>query len=107
MQRTVHFYVSIVGQQQGLISKNCSSEISIGGPCHPDHLNEIKTLVYAERGPKEGSGSTMFTETFVITKHLDRSTPLLLEALEDRETIDCEIAKKKAPPRDLNLLPIL
>ncbi|KPW24784.1 Uncharacterized protein ALO83_01981 [Pseudomonas cannabina pv. alisalensis] len=37
-------YMTIKGQTQGLISKGCSSEGSLGGKCQTEHLDEIMVL---------------------------------------------------------------
>lgn len=84
-----HSYMSITGQKQGLISEGCSSEASIGVKCQPDHLNEITVLSLSGQNPviKPPLG----IQPFIITKYIDWSTPRLLQALMEKESLSCDI----------------
>ncbi|MDB6144726.1 MAG: type secretion system protein [Pseudomonas sp.] len=86
-----HIYISITGKQQGLISEGCSSEATISDNYHPDHLDEITLLSVTPPEYKYDIDSGPTIPPYLITKHLDRSTPLLLRALAEAEILNCEI----------------
>jgi type VI secretion system Hcp family effector len=83
-------YMSITGQQQGLISKGCSSDMSVGDKCHPEHLDEITVRSVAYPEFKDDSTSP-FTASFTITKYLDSATPLIFNAFKNGEILTCQI----------------
>lgn len=84
-------YMTIEGEEQGLISAGCSSEASIGNKCQADHIDQILVLSLAHHmGNRENSGHATL-DPLVITKYLDKSSPLLAQALNRREPFKCLI----------------
>lgn len=84
-------YMTIEGNEQGLISAGCSSEASLGSKCQTDHLDQILVLSLAHHmGNRENSGHATL-DPLVITKYLDKSSPLLAQALDRREVLKCSI----------------
>ncbi len=86
------FYISITGQQQGLISKNCSSEMSIGDKCNPEHLDEITVHSFAYPEFDDRNPTPLYPGSFTITKYIDSATPLLFNAWKNGEILSCEIS---------------
>lgn len=87
-----HLFISINGRKQGSISDGASSKESVGINWQPDHSDQIIVLSLDHpltTGEKSGKPKH---NPLVFTKYLDKSSPLLLQALEDQEIIDCEIA---------------
>lgn len=84
-------YISITGQKQGLISEGCSSKLSIGEKCQADHPDEIMVLSLSHTMSSIEQTTGAIHQPVVITKYIDKSSPLLAQALTDREIIDCEI----------------
>jgi len=84
-------YISITGQKQGLISEGCSSKLSIGEKCQADHSDEIIVLSLSHTISSIEQTTDAIHQPVVITKYIDKSSPLLAQALTDREIIDCEI----------------
>lgn len=84
-----HSYLIITGKRQGLISAGCSSEASIGNRCQIAHFDKIMVLSFKHllRNPDNTQGISH--QPVFITKFIDKATPLLAQALNDREIIDC------------------
>lgn len=61
-------YMTITGKAQGLISAGCSAQDSIGNINKPTH------------------------SPIIITKNLDKSSPLLAQTLSSKEEITCIIS---------------
>jgi len=90
-----HSYMSITGKRQGLISAGCSSQSSIGNKCQLGHQDEIMVLAYShdmlagnDGSISGGRGKHM---PIMITKAIDKSSPLLASALHEREEVECVI----------------
>jgi type VI secretion system Hcp family effector len=88
-------YMTITGKRQGLISAGCSGQDSIGNKCQAGHEDEIMVLAYSHNmaagndgGSSGGRGNHM---PIVLTKNIDKSTPLLASALHEGEEIECKI----------------
>jgi len=90
-----HSYMSITGKRQGLISAGCSSQSSIGNKCQLGHQDEIMVLAYSHDmlTGNEGSiaGGRSKHMPIMITKAIDKSSPLLASALHEREEVECVI----------------
>lgn len=84
-------YISITGQKQGLISEGCSSKLSIGEKCQADHPDEIIVLSLSHTMSSIEQTTDAIHQPVVITKNIDKSTPLLAQALNDKEVVDCEL----------------
>ncbi|WP_409281691.1 Hcp family type VI secretion system effector [Pseudomonas defluvii] len=90
-----HSYMTITGKKQGLISAGCSSQDSIGNKCQAGHEDEIMVLAYSHNMVAGNDGSTSGGRgkhmPVVLTKNIDKSTPLLANALHEGEEIECKI----------------
>ena len=97
-----HGYMSITGKRQGLISAGCSGLSSIGNKCQAGHEDEVMILAYSHNmitgndgGVFGGRGKHM---PIMITKNIDKSSPLLASALHDREEVECTINLYRTSP---------
>lgn len=95
-------YMSITGNRQGLISAGCSSISSIGNKCQIGHEDEIMVLAYSHNmisgndgGTSNGRGQHM---PIMITKNIDKASPLLATALHEQEEVDCIINLYRTSP---------
>ncbi|EPJ80719.1 hypothetical protein CFII64_17406 [Pseudomonas sp. CFII64] len=86
-----HSYMIIEGKNQGLISAGCSSLPSIGNKCQAGHEDEIMVLSFAHNMNNIGNIKHAHHNPVIITKLLDKSSPLLAQALSDREELTCTI----------------
>lgn len=94
--------MSITGNRQGLISAGCSSVSSIGNKCQIGHEDEIMVLAYSHNmiagndgGTSNGRGQHM---PIMITKNIDKASPLLATALHEQEEVDCIINLYRTSP---------
>ena len=97
-----HGYMSITGKKQGLISSGCSSQDSIGNKCQIGHFDEIMVLAYSH-DMVAGSDGTVTGgrgqhRPVVITKNIDKSSPLISGALHDGEEVECIIDFYRTSP---------
>ena len=90
-----HSYMTITGKRQGLISAGCSGQSSIGNKCQTGHQDEIMVLAYlhdmltgTDCSIAGGRGKHM---PVMITKAIDKSSPLLASALHERDEVECII----------------
>lgn len=90
-----HSYMSITGKHQGLISAGCSSQSSIGNKCQFGHQDEIMVLAYSHDMVAGNDGSITGGRgkhmPIMITKAIDKSSPLLASALHAGEELECTI----------------
>ena len=86
-----HGYIKITGKTQGLISAGCSSQESIGNKAQSGHVDEIMVLALTHSMANVGSIKRPTHSPIVISKHVDKSSPLLAQALSAREEINCVI----------------
>mgnify|MGYP001577581090 CR=1 FL=1 len=86
-----HGYMTISGKQQGLISAGCASQESIGNKCQTSHTDEIMVLSFVHNMSNAENSKHAIHQPIVITKNIDKSTPLLAQALNDKEVVDCEL----------------
>jgi len=87
-----HGYMTITGKAQGLISAGCSTQDSIGNKCQAGHTDEIMVLSYTHNMANIGNISKPTHAPILITKNIDKSSPLLAQALSSREEINCTIS---------------
>jgi type VI secretion system Hcp family effector len=81
-------YLLLTGSRQGAISSGCGGVTSIGNKYQAGHLDEI--LVYeANYGIQMADNKAL--SPLVIRKPIDRSSPLLLQAVNDNEMLECEL----------------
>lgn len=93
-----HGYMSIKGQSQGLISAGCSTQDSIGNKCQEGHKDEIMVMSYNHNMLNTGNVRASTHGPVVITKNIDKSSPLLAVALSNREELDCVINFYRTSP---------
>jgi len=86
-----HGYMTISGKAQGLISAGCSTQDSIGNKCQPGHADEIMVLSYTHNMANIGNINKPTHSPILITKNVDKASPLLAQALSTREEINCTI----------------
>jgi len=86
-----HGYMTITGKKQGLISAGCSTQDSIGNRCQTGHRDEIVVLSFAHNLANNDNTQRASHQPVILTKHLDKSTPLLAQALDTRELVECKI----------------
>ncbi|MDD2059979.1 Hcp family type VI secretion system effector [Pseudomonas sp. GD03860] len=86
-----HGYLTITGNAQGLISAGCSSQNSIGNKCQAGHVDEIMVLALNHGMANIGNIKHATHSPVVMTKNIDKSSPLLAQALASREVISCVI----------------
>ena len=86
-----HGYLSMTGRRQGLISAGCSATDSIGNRCQSAHLDEIMVLSFSHNLSNLGNTEQTTHRPILITKYIDKATPLLAEALTNREILECRI----------------
>ena len=86
-----HSYLSITGKKMGLISAGCSTQDSIGNRCQAGHTDQILVLGLNHSMSSISNVSHAVHNPIVIQKLLDKSSPLLAQAMADREEVDCEI----------------
>lgn len=87
-----HGYMMLTGKAQGLISAGCSTQESIGNKCQVAHADEIMVLSYSHNMVNAGNISRSTHNPIIITKHVDKSSPLLAQALSNREEVNCTIS---------------
>ncbi|OZY49813.1 Hcp family type VI secretion system effector [Pseudomonas lundensis] len=81
-------YMTIIGKAQGLISAGCSTQESIGNKCQSAHADEIMVLSYNHNMANFGNIDRPTHKPILITKNVDKSSPLLAQALSSREEIN-------------------
>lgn len=84
-------YMTITGKAQGLISAGCLSQDSIGNKCQSGHIDEIMVLSYTHNMVNIGNINKPTHRPILITKNVDKASPLLAQALSSREEIKCTI----------------
>lgn len=82
-------YLSLTGDKQGLISAGCSTMASIGNLHQSGHEDEI--FVYELNTSVIREDNVSFYP-LQIRKPIDKSTPLLSQALGDKEKLTCELS---------------
>ena len=87
-----HGYMTITGKAQGMISAGCSTQDSIGNKCQIGHADEIMVLSYSHNMSNVENINKPTHHPIIITKNIDKSSPLLAQALSSREEINCTIS---------------
>ena len=86
-----HGYMAVNGKTQGLISSGCSGVESIRNKCQAGHENEIMVLSFDHNINTIGNAKEAHHNPVVITKLIDKASPLLAQALANREELTCTI----------------
>ncbi|MCG9724459.1 Hcp family type VI secretion system effector [Vibrio brasiliensis] len=79
-------YLSIMGKEQYCISQGCNTKDSIGNKAQESHKDEITVLACNFTLNKNGKPTEV-----AITKPVDKSSPLLGNALSKQEHLQCTI----------------
>lgn len=87
-----HGYMTITGKTQGLISAGCSTQNSIGNKYQLAYADEIMVLSYSHNMLNIGNINKPTHNPVFITKNVDKSSPLLAQALASREQLNCTIS---------------
>ncbi|MEY1197068.1 Hcp family type VI secretion system effector [Providencia rettgeri] len=82
-------YLKLTGERQGLISRGCGTEDSIGNKFQLNHEDEILTIQLSE-GTSRSQNMNHHPINFV--KMVDKSTPLLLVANSNNEKLNLEFS---------------
>jgi len=82
-----HSYMTINGKKMGLISAGCSTQDSIGNKCQIGHTDQILVLALNHAMSTVSNVSHAVHNPLVIHKHLDKSSPLLAQAMAGMEAI--------------------
>ncbi|WMY74030.1 Hcp family type VI secretion system effector [Buttiauxella selenatireducens] len=80
-------YLTLNGQQQGLISAGCSSQASIGNKAQIAHMDQIMVL-----GLSHGLSRAQNVNHLALTiqKPVDKSSPLLSKSITENECLTCD-----------------
>ncbi|WP_318378634.1 type VI secretion system tube protein TssD [Enterobacter sp.] len=78
-------YLRINGERQGNISAGCSTEASIGNRWQLGHENEIMCLSLAQS--MTSTGQQAHHQGLQFCKMIDKSSPLLMQAINDNEPL--------------------
>lgn len=85
-----HGYLSINGTRQGLISAGCSTEASIGKHCRSGHTDEVMVLSLAHQILGGDNNQRALHQPVLVSKFIDKATPLLAQAIDSGERLDCD-----------------
>ena len=86
-----HGYMRITGKLQGLISAGCGSQASIGNKCQVGHGDEIMVLSFNHSLSNTLNAIRSTHHPVIVTKLVDKASPLLGQAVDGREVVDCDI----------------
>ena len=84
-------YLTINGETQGLISSGCNTQDSMGNKCQLSHVDEITVLSTEYSMTKSAGGAGSNNAPVVITKCIDKASPLIAAAFSRQEPMDCTI----------------
>lgn len=90
-------YMTITGKTQGLISAGCSTPDSVGNKYQSAHTDEIMVLSYSHNLANIDNTRRATHAPIIVTKNVDKSSPLLAQALATREEINCTINFYRPP----------
>ena len=82
-----HGYMTLTGKTSGLISAGCSTQNSMGNKCQIEHADEIMVLSRTHNMTNTGHLNKATHGPIIITKNVDKSSPLLAQSLSSREEI--------------------
>lgn len=92
-------YMTITGKTQGLISAGCSTPDSVGNKYQSVHTDEIMVLSYSHNLANIDNTRRATHAPIIVTKNVDKSSPLLAQALATREEINCTINFYRTSPQ--------
>jgi len=79
-------YLTIEGEAQGKISKDCSSEASVGNRYQQGHEDEI--FVFSLTKGFSSTGAGINAQGITFCKIIDKSSPLLMNAINNNESLN-------------------
>lgn len=94
-------YLTLQGEKMGLISEGCGTEKSIGNKWQKGHENQI--FVYETSNIVTRDDNISF-HPFTIRKPIDKATPLLLQALNEKDILECIFEFYRVSPNGGNEL---
>ncbi|MCS3603950.1 type VI secretion system Hcp family effector [Buttiauxella sp. BIGb0471] len=80
-------YLTLTGLQQGLMSAGCCSLDSIGNKAQIAHLDQIMVYGFSHSITRVENA---VHHPVIITKPVDKSTPLLGKAISENEILNCD-----------------
>lgn len=80
-------YLTLNGRTQGLISSGCSSHDSIGNKAQLAHIDQIMVYELTYSISREQNANH---HPVIITKPIDKSSPLLGKAISENEILTCD-----------------
>ncbi|WP_175650847.1 Hcp family type VI secretion system effector [Pseudomonas sp. Marseille-P9899] len=93
-----HSYLSITGDKMGLISAGCSTHASIGNKYQAGYTNQILVLSVDHQMTSISNTAHATHNPLIITKPIDKASPLLAEALTTREVLTCVLFLYRTSP---------
>lgn len=82
-------YLTLNGNQQGLISAGCLAMNSVGNKAQLAHVDQI--MIYALKHALSRVQNVNHQEMNIV-KSIDKSSPLLGKAINDNETLTCDFS---------------
>lgn len=82
-------YLTLNGEQQGLISAGCSSQDSIGNKAQLAHADQIMVMSLSHGITRQ---QNVNHQALTLVKPLDKSSPLLGKSISENEGLDCEFS---------------
>ncbi|WP_085636911.1 MULTISPECIES: Hcp family type VI secretion system effector [unclassified Pseudomonas] len=92
-------YMTITGKTQGLISAGCSTPESVGNSYQSAHTDEIMVLALSHEMRRDNNLGKAVHQPVIITKALDKSSPLLAQAHSNSEELECTISLYRTSPQ--------
>lgn len=80
-------YLTLNGEQQGLISGGCSSQDSIGNKAQLSHADQIMVTSLKHGLSRDQNVNHL---TLAFSKPVDKSSPLLGQAITENECLTCD-----------------
>lgn len=81
-------YLKLIGEQQGDISCRCGTTDSVGNRWQRNHVNEIFVFSLCSGVTNSGKGANLQRLTY--SKQIDKSSPLLVSAINNNENLFLE-----------------
>lgn len=79
-------YLSLTGEQQGLVSSGCLSQASVGNKAQIAHRDQIFIFTLSHTLSRE---QNVNHHNITLIKPLDKSSPLLAKAISENESFSC------------------
>ncbi|MEI8633286.1 type VI secretion system tube protein TssD [Vibrio sp. PP-XX7] len=80
-------YITINGEKQGMISSGCNTKDSMGNKFQDSHADEITVLSCQHNMAKSPQQHGKSHAPIMITKNVDKSSPLLSTAFAKARTL--------------------